>query len=101
MWFLMNNIDSHSIECAIYNVYKHRILRLRSVDWKSSLTVNKKLSFNTALFWWERWACALHWLSSFTTFKCYCPLDTSQRAEVVLNNVVPYMCLSYTNVFPE
>ena len=32
MWFLMNNIDSHSIECAIYNVYKHRVLRLRSTD---------------------------------------------------------------------
>ena len=23
MWFLMNNIDSHSIEWAVYNVYKH------------------------------------------------------------------------------
>ena len=32
-----NNIDSHSIECAVYNVYKHRALRLRSTDWKSSL----------------------------------------------------------------
>ena len=38
MWFLINNIDSHSIECAIYNVYKHRVLRLRSTDWKSSLS---------------------------------------------------------------
>ena len=38
MWFLMNNIDSHSIECAIYNVCKHRVLRLRSTDWKSSLS---------------------------------------------------------------
>ena len=36
MWFLTNNIDSHSIECAIYND-KHRVLRLRSTDWKSSL----------------------------------------------------------------
>ena len=24
--------------CAIYNVYKHRVLRLRSTDWKSSLS---------------------------------------------------------------
>ena len=37
MWLLTNNIDSHSIEYAIYNVYKHRVLRLRSTDWKSSL----------------------------------------------------------------
>ena len=34
---LMNNIDSHSMECAIYNVYKHRVLRLRSTDWRSAL----------------------------------------------------------------
>ena len=32
MWFLTNNIDSHSIGCAIYNVYKHKVLRLRSTD---------------------------------------------------------------------
>lgn len=51
----------------------------------------------TALFWWERWACALHWLSlGFTKLKCSCPLDTSLRAEVVLNKFVPYPCLSYT-----
>ena len=42
MWFLTNNIDSHSIECAIYNVYKHRVLRLRSSDWKSSLSIAQK-----------------------------------------------------------
>ena len=49
----------------------------------------------TVLFWRERWGCALHWLSlAFIKLKCYRPLDTSQRAEVVLNNVVPYSCLS-------
>ena len=37
MWLLMNNIDSHSIECAVYNVYQHSVLRLRSTDWKQSL----------------------------------------------------------------
>ena len=42
MWFLTNNIDSHSIECAVYiNI---RVLRLRSTDWKSSL--NKTRSNN-------------------------------------------------------
>ena len=61
---------------------------------KKMLTVNKK-SF-TALFWWERWACALHWLSlGFTKLKCYCPLDMSQRAEVFSNNV-SYSYSSYT-----
>ena len=27
----------HSVEWAVYNVYKHSVLRLRSTDWKSSL----------------------------------------------------------------
>ena len=49
MWFLMNNIDLHSIECAIYNVCKHRVLRLRSTDWKSSLTREAKSSNSLAL----------------------------------------------------
>ena len=42
MWFLTNNIDSHSIECAICNVYKHRVLRLCSTDWKSSLNEERE-----------------------------------------------------------
>lgn len=63
---------------------------------KKMLRVNKKIPF-TALFLWERWACALHWpYLGFAKLKCYCPLDTSQRAEVVLNNVVPYSCSSST-----
>ena len=37
MWFLTNNVDSHSIQWAVYNVYKHYVLRLRSTDWKSTL----------------------------------------------------------------
>ena len=38
----MNNIDLHSIEWAVCNVYKHWVLRLHSTDWKSSLRTLKK-----------------------------------------------------------
>ena len=41
IWFLTNNIDSHSIEWAVCNVYKHKVLRLRSTDWKSPLTLTR------------------------------------------------------------
>ena len=37
MWFVTNNIDSHSIEWELIMFINIRVLRLRSTDWKSSL----------------------------------------------------------------
>ena len=41
MWFLTNNIDSHSIECALIMFINIRVLRLRSTDCKSSFILLK------------------------------------------------------------
>ena len=37
MWFVTNNIDSHSIEWELIMFINIRVLRLRCTDWKSSL----------------------------------------------------------------
>ena len=37
MWFVMNNIDSHSIEWGLVIFINIRLLRLYSTDWKSSI----------------------------------------------------------------
>ena len=38
MWFVTTNIDSHSIEWVLTMFVNIRVLRLRSMDWKSSLS---------------------------------------------------------------
>ena len=37
MWFIMNIIDSHSIEWEVIMFINIRVPRLHSTDWKSSL----------------------------------------------------------------
>ena len=39
MCFVMNNIDSHSIEWELTVFINNGVLRLRSTDWKSSLMI--------------------------------------------------------------
>ena len=43
MWFVMNNIDLHSIEWELIMFINIRVLRLHITVWKSSLTVNELL----------------------------------------------------------
>ena len=38
MWFVTNNIDSHSIEWELVMFINIRVLRLRSTDWTWSHT---------------------------------------------------------------
>ena len=50
MWLVKNNIDSHSIEWELIMFINIRLLRLRSMDWKSSLSYHKLLDLNTITF---------------------------------------------------
>ena len=45
MWFVANNIDSHSIEWELIMFINIKLLRLRSTDWESSVRVGTAIVF--------------------------------------------------------
>ena len=47
MCFIMSNIDLHSIEWELLTFINIRVARLRSTDWKSSLTVALNENYTT------------------------------------------------------
>ena len=70
MWFVMNNIDSRSIEQELIMFIYIRVLRLRSTDWKSSF------------FKGQPTKCLLNILTS--VFLCVCPvIDHELRHKIV------------------
>ena len=97
MWFIMNNIDSHSIECAIYNVYKHRVLRLRSTDWKSSL--NKLFIFGSNGNWRsKKMNISVPYSPYHTVFWLNCRIPRTLFASycITIASIVIYLVLQST-----